>query len=50
MACVNLVFLSQEPNSNEILQLDTRGFDAAFSHGIPSVSVEQFTVKMSKLN
>ena len=50
MASVNLVFLSQEPNSNEVLQLDTRGFNAAFSHWILSVSVEQFTVQMSKLN
>ena len=50
MACVNLIFLSQEPNSNEVLQLDTRGFNAAFSHWIPSVSVEQFTVQMFKLN
>ena len=33
-----------------MLQRDTRGFNAAFSHGIPSVSVVQFTVQMSKLN
>ena len=31
MPCVNLVFLPQEPNSNEVLQSDTRGFNAAFS-------------------
>ena len=37
-------------NLNEILQIDTRGFNAAFSHWIPSVSVVQFTVQMSKLN
>ena len=28
---------------------ETRGFNAAFSHGIPSVSVVQFTMQMSKL-
>ena len=31
MPCVNLVFLPQEPNSNELLQPDTKGFNAAFS-------------------
>ena len=50
MACVNLVFLPQKLNSNDTLQRDTRGFNAAFSHWIPSVSVVQFTVQMSKLN
>ena len=50
MPCVNLVFLPQEPNSNELLQPDTWGFNAAFTLCIPSVSVEQFTVQMSKLN
>ena len=49
MACVNLVFLPQKLNSNDTLQRDTRGFNAAFSHGIPSVSVVQFTMQMSKL-
>ena len=34
----------------DTLQRDTRGFNAAFSHWIPSVSVVQFTVQMSKLN
>ena len=32
MACVNLVFPPQKLNSNETLQQDTRGFNAAFSH------------------
>ena len=50
MACVNLVFLPQKLNSNDTLQRDTRGFNAAFSHWIPSVSVVQFMVQMSKLN
>ena len=50
MACVNLVFPPQKLNSNDTLQRDTRGFNAAFSHWIPSVSVVQFTVQMSKLN
>ena len=50
MACVNLVFLPQKLNSNDTLQRDTRGFNAAFSHWIPSVSVVQFTMQMSKLN
>ena len=49
MACVNLVFLPQKVNSNGTLQRDTRGFNAALSHGIPSVSVVQFTMQMSKL-
>ena len=39
MTCVNLVFPPQKLNS-----------DGALSHWIPSVSVMQFTVKMSKLN
>ena len=50
MACVNLVFPSQKLNSNGTLQRDTRGFNAAFSQKIPSVSLVQFTVQMSKLN
>ena len=50
MACVNLVFPSQKLNSNGTLQRDTRGFNAAFSQKIPSVSVVQFTVQMFKLN
>ena len=49
-ACVDLVFPPQKLNSNDTLQRDTRGFNAAFSHWIPSVSVVQFTVQMSKLN
>ena len=48
MACVNLVFPPQKLNSNDTIQQDTRGFNAAFSHRIPSVSVVQFTVQMSK--
>ena len=50
MTCVNLVFPPQKLNSNDTLQWDTRGFTAAFSRWIPSVSVVQFTVQMSKLN
>ena len=50
MAYVNLVFPSLKLNSNETLQLDTREFNAAFSLGIPSVSVVQLLVQMSKLN
>ena len=50
MACVNLVFPPQKLNSNDTIQQDTRGFNAAFSHRIPSVSVVQFTVQMSKLD
>ena len=50
MACVNLVFPPKKLNSNDTLQRDLRGFNAAFSHWIPSVSVVQFTVQMSKLN
>ena len=50
MACVNLVFPPQKLNSNDTLQRDTRRFSAAFFHRIPSVSVVQFTVQMSKLN
>ena len=50
MACVNLVFPSQKLNSNGTLQRDTRGFNAAFSQKIPSVSLVQFTVQMFKLN
>ena len=37
-------------NSNDTLQRDTRRFNAAFSDWIPSVSVVQFTIQMSKLN
>ena len=50
MAYVNLVFPSLKLNSNETLQLDTREFNAAFSLWIPSVSVVQLLVQMSKLN
>ena len=50
MACVNLVFPSQKLNSNGTLQRDTREFNAAFSQKIPSISVVQFKVQMSKLN
>ena len=32
IASVNLVFPPQKLNSNEPLQRDRRGFDAAFSH------------------
>ena len=35
MACENLVFPPQKLNSDDILQRDTRGFHAAFSHLIP---------------
>ena len=48
MACVSLVFPPQKLNSNGTLQRNTRGFNAAFSHQIPSVSVVQFMVQMSK--
>ena len=50
MACVNLVFPSQKLNSNGTLQRDTRECNAAFSQKIPSISVLQFKVQMSKLN
>ena len=50
IACVNLVFPPQKLNSNDILQLGTRGFNAAFSHRILPVSVVQLMVQMSKLN
>ena len=50
MACVTLVFPSQKLNSNGTLQRDTREFNAAFSKKIPSISVVQFTIQMSKLN
>ena len=49
-ACVNLAFPPQKLNSNEALQLDTRGFNAAFSLGITLVSVVQFIIQMFKLN
>ena len=45
-----LVFPLQKLNLNGTLQRDTRGFNAAFSQKIPSVSVAQFTVQMFKLN
>ena len=41
---------STKLNSDDTFQRDTRGFNAAFSHLIPWVSVVQFTVQMSKLN
>ena len=50
MACLTLVFHSQKLNSNGTLQRDTREFNAAFPQKIPSISVVQFTVQMSKLN
>ena len=50
MACISLVFPSQKLNSNGTLQRGTRGFNAAFSQKIPSVSVVQFTVQIFKLN
>ena len=50
MACVNLVFPPRKLNSNGTLQRNKRGFNAAFSHWTPSVSIVQFTVQMSKLN
>ena len=50
MARVNLVFPPWKLISNGTLQRNTRGLNAAFSHWIPSVSVVQFKVKMSKLN
>ena len=50
MACVTLVFPSQKLNTNGTLKRDTRELNAAFSQKIPSISVEQFTVQMSKLN
>ena len=50
MARVNLVFPPWKLISNGTLQRNTRGLNAAFSHWIPSVSVLQFKVKMSKLN
>ena len=49
-ACVNLVFPPQKLNSNGTLQRDTRECNAAFSQKIPSISVVQFKVQMSKLN
>ena len=50
MVHVNLVFPPQKLNLNGILQQNTQGFNAAFSHQILSVSVMQFMVQMSKLN
>ena len=49
MAWVNLVFPSQKLHSNGTLQRDTREFNATFSQKIPSVSLVQFAVQMSKL-
>ena len=50
MACLTLIFPSQKLNSNGTLQRDTRECNAAFSKKIPSISVVQFKVQMSKLN
>ena len=50
MARVNLIFPPQKLNSNGTLQRNTQGFNAAFFQSIPSVSVVQFTVQMSKFN
>ena len=50
MACLTLIFPSQQLNSNGTLQRDTREFNAAFSNRIPSVYVVLFTVQISKLN
>ena len=51
MACVNLVFPPQKKiKSNESLQLDTRGLNAASYHWNPSVSIAQFAIQMSKFN
>ena len=50
MARVNLVFPPQKLNLNGTLQRDTRGFNAAYSQKIPSVSLVQFTVQMFKLS
>ena len=49
MACLTLIFPSQKLNSNGTLQRDTRECNVAFSQ-IPSISVVQFKVQMSKLN
>ena len=52
--CYNGVFNSDlsftKLNSNGTLQRDTRECNAAFSQKIPSISVVQFKVQMSKLN
>ena len=48
MACANLVFPPQKLNSNETHQRDKRGFNAAYYHLIPSVSVAQFTVQIER--
>ena len=48
MACVNLVFPRQKRNSNELNE--TLGDLIRFFLLLPSVSVVQFTVQMSKLN
>ena len=60
MVRVNLVFSPKKQNSNGTLQLDTRGFNAAFSHWIPkclnwtdlerpteSVSVEELKTSLT---
>ena len=44
------VFSFTKINSNGTLQRDIREFNAAFTQKIPSISVVQFTVQMSKLN
>ena len=49
MACVNLVFPPRKLNSNGTLQRNKRGFNAAFSHWTPSVSIVQFRVQMKRL-
>ena len=46
----NLVFPLQKLNSNDTLQQDSRGFNAAFSQWVSSVSVVQWTVHVSNLN
>ena len=46
----NLVFPLLKLNSNDTLQQDTRGFNAAFSQWVSSVSVVQWTVQVSNLN
>ena len=49
MVCLTLIFPSQKLNSNGTLQRDAREFNPAF-FSIPSISVVQFKVQMSKLN
>ena len=50
MACLTLIFPSQKLNSNGTLRRDPRESIAAFYKKIPSISVVQFKVQMSKLN